>query len=231
MQAIKRNDRGLEVRKIQLLLNSCLVPCPRLRVDGHFGHRTHRAVVSFQRAKGLAPDGLVGPKTWAALGLKPAPIAAKTDTATPSPLWMDIAIAELGIHQDRQPGQHNGRIVEYHQTTTLKATDDETAWCSSFVNWVMKQSGRTGTNSAAANSWLNWGSAVTTPAVGTIVVIKKKTSRFTQATGSSSGFHVAFYVSASPTHIRLLGGNQSRKVQYSNFPFATYDVMGYRNPI
>lgn len=230
MTNLKLNDHGPEVRKLQLLLNSLLTPRPHLRVDGHFGQRTHQAVVAFQKAKSLTPDGHVGPKTRAALGLKSIPVPIVALMASPAP-WMDIAIAELGVHEDSLPGQHNARIVEYHQTTTLKATDDETPWCSSFVNWVMKQSGRSGTNSAAAKSWLNWGMEVTTPTPGTIVVIKKKTPGLTQATGSSSGFHVGFFVSLSSAHIRILGGNQGNQVKYSNFPLSSYEVRGYRKPI
>jgi peptidoglycan hydrolase-like protein with peptidoglycan-binding domain len=32
-------------------------------VDGLFGGRTEAAVCAFQRAYGLVPDGIVGPKT------------------------------------------------------------------------------------------------------------------------------------------------------------------------
>ncbi|MBI4549667.1 MAG: peptidoglycan-binding protein [Candidatus Omnitrophica bacterium] len=37
------------------------------RVDGIFGSQTLRAVKSFQRSKGLTPDGIVGSRTWAKL--------------------------------------------------------------------------------------------------------------------------------------------------------------------
>ncbi len=37
------------------------------RPDGRFGNGTHKATEDFQAAKGLAVDGLIGNKTWAAL--------------------------------------------------------------------------------------------------------------------------------------------------------------------
>jgi uncharacterized protein (TIGR02594 family) len=132
------------------------------------------------------------------------------------------------VREDSLPGHNNSRILEYHQTTTLRASDDETPWCSSFVNWTLRQAGRRGTNSAAAKSWLDWGSPVVAPLPGDVVVIKKKTPGVARATGSFSGYHVGFYISATPTHVRLLGGNQSDSARYSNFPLSTYEVQGYR---
>lgn len=36
-------------------------------INGVFGAQTYSATVGFQRAKGLIPDGVIGPKTWAEL--------------------------------------------------------------------------------------------------------------------------------------------------------------------
>ncbi|MEK7867979.1 MAG: peptidoglycan-binding protein [Candidatus Omnitrophota bacterium] len=36
--------------------------------DGKMGPRTRQAIKDFQKSKGLVPDGVVGPKTWASLG-------------------------------------------------------------------------------------------------------------------------------------------------------------------
>jgi uncharacterized protein (TIGR02594 family) len=143
---------------------------------------------------------------------------------------MKIAQAELGIHENALPGQHNQRIIEYHKTTTLKAKTDETPWCSAFVNWVITTSGFKGTNSALAKSWLNWGKKLDNPVFGAITIIKRKSAGSDAATGSSTGYHVAFYTSATEGRVRLLGGNQSDQVKYSNFSLSKYDVKGYRLP-
>ncbi len=228
MASLKKGDSGIEVKRLQMLLNSLLVPSPRLKEDGGFGGRTHDAVMRFQQQRGLKVDGIVGPGTWMAVGQ-----VARTTPLVPAPAgnsWLDIAKAELGIHENALPGHHTPRILEYHKTTTLKATTDETPWCSSFVNWVMTKAGRKGTNSAAARSWLDWGATLTTPVEGAVAVIKKKTVGSDSATGSTSGFHVAFFVSSNATHVRLLGGNQSDQVKYSNFASSAYDVKAYRWP-
>jgi peptidoglycan hydrolase-like protein with peptidoglycan-binding domain len=57
---------GASVRQIQESLNGAGA-APRLAVDGRFGPRTDSAVRTFQSDQGLTDDGLVGPRTWAAL--------------------------------------------------------------------------------------------------------------------------------------------------------------------
>ncbi len=61
--ALKKGDRGPAVKKLQRSLH--ISP-----VDGDFGRITLRAVKRFQRRHRLTADGVVGPRTRKALGLK-----------------------------------------------------------------------------------------------------------------------------------------------------------------
>lgn len=58
---------GPEVETLQRILYSIgYNPGP---IDGIFGPLTRNAVIRFQQDNGLVPDGIVGPKTWAAIDL------------------------------------------------------------------------------------------------------------------------------------------------------------------
>ncbi len=61
---LRRGMRGEVVAELQRLLHGTGVP---LAADGIFGPLTETAVLTFQRSKGLAIDGIVGAATWAAL--------------------------------------------------------------------------------------------------------------------------------------------------------------------
>lgn len=138
------------------------------------------------------------------------------------PLWYDIACREMDTGVDEIPGRdnHNPRIVEYHQVTTLKATNDETPWCSSFVNWCIMKAGVPGTRSAAARSWLRWGVKHTEPRRGCVVV-------FSRPPSPTSG-HVAFFVNRRRNRIHVLGGNQSDQVNIASY--SEDRLLGYRWP-
>lgn len=145
------------------------------------------------------------------------------------PKWIEIAEKEIGQHEVK--GGENPRIIEYHSATTLKAIEDEIPWCSSFVCWCMEQAGITSTHSAAAKSWLEWGDKLLAPVSGCVVIIRHKLTGVDKVTGSSSGYHVAFWVDGEPGKISLLGGNQSDSVKVSSFPLDKYEICGYRMPI
>ncbi|HWB13513.1 MAG TPA: peptidoglycan-binding protein [Pirellulales bacterium] len=64
---LRLGSRGPSVTQVQQLLNSKLVPSPRLTPDGIFGGLTRQAVIQFQSKNWLTPDGIVGPCTLNAL--------------------------------------------------------------------------------------------------------------------------------------------------------------------
>ena len=67
MQTLKKGSKGDDVIALQHLLN---VEGYKLTIDGDFGAKTEAAVKMYQKAHGLDDDGIVGAKTWAALGVK-----------------------------------------------------------------------------------------------------------------------------------------------------------------
>lgn len=73
MNNLRVGSMGKPVKYLQIVLNTRITPSPRLRIDGVFGPRTQNAVVVFQRATHLEPDGIVGPLTWRALKTPVAP--------------------------------------------------------------------------------------------------------------------------------------------------------------
>lgn len=61
---LRQGSKGDIVKEMQQLLANA---GSSLVVDGIFGSGTRSAVVAFQKKNGLEADGIVGPKTWAAL--------------------------------------------------------------------------------------------------------------------------------------------------------------------
>lgn len=61
---LRIGDRGPSVSDLQRLLRR---HGHAVAIDGIFGQQTRTAVIGFQNSRGLAADGVVGPKTWAAL--------------------------------------------------------------------------------------------------------------------------------------------------------------------
>lgn len=64
---IRRGARGAAVEDVQKRLLKLGYDLGRAGVDGVFQGATLEAIKAFQRAHGLVEDGVVGPKTWAAL--------------------------------------------------------------------------------------------------------------------------------------------------------------------
>lgn len=96
----------------------------------------------------------------------------------------------------------------------------KTAWCAGFVNAIEKMAGRKGSGQLAARGYLNYGTSVSNPKMGDIVVFKR---------GSSSWQgHVGYFINKTNEGILVLGGNQSDKVCYKYYPESA--LLGYRRP-
>lgn len=62
---LKMGDKGAKVRELQTHLLE--LGFYKGKIDGIFGHKTHNAVVDLQRDAHIGVDGIVGPKTLAAI--------------------------------------------------------------------------------------------------------------------------------------------------------------------
>jgi len=133
--------------------------------------------------------------------------------------WMPLALSEMGV-TEAPGGGNNPRVVEYLHSTDLDrglAALDSTPWCSGFVNWCVEKSGFAGSNSAAARSWLHWGTSVAVPRRGCISVFSR-----------DGGGHVAFYVRSEGEQHLVLGGNQGDQVSIRGY--AKNRLLDFRVP-
>lgn len=141
------------------------------------------------------------------------------DAGETRPPWLILAEKELG-QKEIYGRKHNIRIVDYGESVNLEIDDDETPWCSTFVNFVLMKSGYTGTRSAAARSFLNWGQGIEEPKIGAIMVFKRGNSDWQG--------HVGFYTGETKNYYRILGGNQGNSVSIAKY--AKKDLLGIRWP-
>lgn len=91
MKTILKGSRGEDVALLQRKLS--LIP------DGIFGPLTEEAVRDFQKSRCLEADGIVGPRTWAALGIAVLPGARRIDKiiihCSATPEGRDFTVAQI----------------------------------------------------------------------------------------------------------------------------------------
>ncbi len=134
---------------------------------------------------------------------------------------IEIALAEYGITES-VGDIHNPRILQYFKDIGQQwVQDDETAWCSSFANWIALKSGYAFSGKLDARSWLSVGTPTHRPTKGDIVV-------FWRERKNSWKGHVGFYIGHSEDgkQIYCLGGNQNNQVCIRAYP--TYRLLGFR---
>ncbi len=133
-----------------------------------------------------------------------------------------IAIAELG-QKEVQGSENNPAIVNYARESGFEwVNDDETPWCSIFMNWVAMKAGLVRSKQASARSWLQVGQHTDRdPLPGDVVI-------FWRNSPSSWQGHVGIFVGVSydGKKVYSLGGNQDNRVSISAYPRET--VLGFR---
>lgn len=137
------------------------------------------------------------------------------------PLWVRVALAEIGVVEDTRPGKSLARIEDYHAVTYAGRAPDDVSWCSSYLCYAFETAGIKSTKSKTAASWATWGVAVT-PRQFAVCVFGKKDK---DAGGSG---HVGICLGISGTELYLLGGNQTNKVSIATRK--TADVVAWRWP-
>jgi len=136
------------------------------------------------------------------------------------PLWLDVAFSKMGVCEIPGP-DFSREISEFHDSIALDGTDEDTALCSSFVNWCFEQCSIHGTNSRAARSWLNWGVVLGRPALGCVTV-------FWRDSRESWKGHVFFYLFEARGMLYGIGGNQGNEVCIEGYPKDR--LLGHRWP-
>ena len=181
-------------------------------IDGVWGRKTIAAVKQFQSKQGLTPDGIVGPRTKAALfgGASPAPVSdAPTPVTEANGLilpWFEEAKHLMGTREGRG-STDNLEILDWADDLDIHYPSDDIPWCGLFVahcvGATLPQESLPA-NPLGARQWQRFGD-LTDPRVGAVMVFWRKTRQ------SGLG-HVGFYVGEDKTAYQILGGNQSDSV-------------------
>jgi uncharacterized protein (TIGR02594 family) len=116
-----------------------------------------------------------------------------------------------GFRSDASPARVLPVARRYRGTNP---TGQSRAWCAVFANMVLARTGYSGTGSAAARSFAQYGRPASGPAPGVIAVWPH---------------HVGFVVgAAAPGQIRVISGNHNHRVAEGTY--STRSVMAFRYP-
>ena len=133
-----------------------------------------------------------------------------------APAWLETAAGELG-QDETNP---YSRIPEYFKAANATPDPRGTPWCKYFITWVFRQHNISTPPGGMARSMLGWGSPVSEPRPGDIVVLW----RGTHDDGVTG--HVGFFIKEDQQYVWLIGGNQGDKVTEAKF--LKSKVLGYR---
>jgi uncharacterized protein (TIGR02594 family) len=189
--------------------------------DGIRGRQTINAVKAFQKSKSLDPDGVVGPKTLAALFPNAAP--AKVDDTPDTVPWLDLAYRKKGLHEKLNNAELRAFLKSDGKTLGDPA---KLPWCGDFVETCMAVTMPDEVlpdNPYGAMNWVKFGKACK-PKRGAVL-------SFWRGSPDSWQGHVGFYVGEDATHYHVLGGNQGDAVTVSKIAKNRLRASGARWPL
>ena len=123
------------------------------------------------------------------------------------------AASQLGVKEIRGE-EDNEQIVQYATESSISGiNDDETPWCSTFVNWCAMKEGLAMSKKANARSWLTVGNSTMDDAEPGDVVVFWRESR------DSWKGHVGVFLGYSDDgkKVHVLGGNQGNAVSVAQY--------------
>ncbi|MBR2385351.1 MAG: spore cortex-lytic enzyme [Clostridia bacterium] len=108
---LKQGSRGETVKKIQQKLKRWGYYSGA--VDGIFGSQTRKAVVLFQKRNGLVADGIVGKRTFQALGISTSSNSSSSSTSQGVNGYTssDVALLARLIHAEARGESYTGQVA------------------------------------------------------------------------------------------------------------------------
>jgi len=97
-----------------------------------------------------------------------------------------------------------------------------TPWCAAFINGILERNGYKTSSDNRASSFLHYGTRVTVPKKGDIVLLGRR-GRI-----SHVGIFSHYEMRNGRKYVALLGGNQSNRVQISSYPASR--IISIRRP-
>ena len=213
---------------------------------------TKEEIKSFQKSKGLKADGIMGPKTRAALRSdtkskrKTAAIlptrepchflvwevecagnvkSTFNDTIPTSDAFLPSFIKDAKTQIGLNAKSDRKQLATMFEKKIGQRVDPVSIpWCAAWANAVLADAGISGTDSLMARSFLAWGHPVSgMPKIGDVVVMRRGRNKY----AGHVGFFYGFVDDATGIKkIAVLGGNQGKSVSISYYPISR--VIAYR---
>lgn len=127
------------------------------------------------------------------------------------------AESALGLNEDKQKDV----LSSFLSAGGVEIDPSQTAWCAAFVNATLAKTGLDGTGALNARSFLDWGTEITQPQLGDVVVLSRGDNPAQGHVGFFKGFD-------ADGNILILGGNQGDSVTVQSFNKDR--LLGYRRP-